>query len=130
VSTIPASGVLFITTSNGALNQKDYSAVTTVGVDETSSKHGHNYVTLFADLATSKVLFVTEGKDASTVQRFRDELAEHQGNPASITKFCSDMSPAFIKGVCENFANAQLTFDKFHVMQIINNAVDEVRREE
>ena len=113
-----------------ARQQEDYSTVTSVGVDETSCKHGHNYVTLFADLTTSKVLFVTEGKDASTVQRFRDDLVAHRGKPASITDFCSDMSPAFIKGVNENFVNAQLTFDKFHVMQIINTAVDDVRRQE
>lgn len=113
-----------------ARDQEDFSSVTTVGVDETSSKRGHNYVTIFADLASSKVLFATEGKDASTVQRFRDDLAEHRGDPASKTEFCSDMSPAFIKGVSETFVNAQLTFDKFHVMQIINNAVDEVRRQE
>ena len=113
-----------------AREQEDYSAVTTVGVDETSSKRGHNYVTLFVDLAVSKVLFATEGKDASTVKRFRNDLAVHKGDPASITEFCSDMSPAFIKGVAENFGNAQLTFDKFHIMQVINNAVDEVRRQE
>ena len=113
-----------------ARQQEDYSTVTSVGVDETSSKRGHNYVTLFADLMTSKVLFVTEGKDASTVQRFRDDLVAHRGKPPLITDFCSDMSPAFIKGVSENFVNAQLTFDKFHVMQIINHAVDEVRRQE
>ena len=113
-----------------ARQHEDYSAVTSVGVDETSSKRGHNYVTIFADLATSKVLFATDGKDASTVQRFHDDLAAHRGKPASITEFCSDMSPAFIKGVSENFVNAQLTFDKFHVMQIINHAVDEVRRQE
>ena len=40
------------------------------------------------------------------------------------------MSPAFIKGVADNFTNAHLTFDKFHIIQIINKAVDEVRRQE
>lgn len=110
--------------------KEDYSAVTSVGVDETSSKRGHNYVTLFVDLARSKVLFATEGKDASTVERFRDDLVAHKGNPASVTECCSDMSPAFISGIGSNFVNAHLTFDKFHVMQIINNAVDEVRRQE
>jgi transposase len=54
----------------------------------------------------------------------------HNGDPSQITEFCSDMSPAFIKGVTDNFANAHLTFDKFHIMQVINNAVDEVRRQE
>ena len=40
------------------------------------------------------------------------------------------MSPAFIKGARENFPTAELTFDKFHVIKIINEAVDETRREE
>ena len=110
--------------------REDHSAVTMVGVDETSSKRGHNYVTLFVDLAVPKVLFATEGKDASTVKRFSDDLVAHKGKPESIKEFCSDMSGAFIKGVNDNFADARLTFDKFHIMQVINNAVDEVRRQE
>lgn len=113
-----------------AREREDHSAVTMVGVDETSSKRGHNYVTLFVDLAVPKVLFATEGKDASTVKRFSDDLVAHKGKPESIKEFCSDMSGAFIKGVNENFTDAQLTFDKFHIMQVINNAVDEVRRQE
>lgn len=77
-----------------------------------------------------KVLFATEGKDASTVQRFREDFVVHRGNPALITECCRDMSPAFIKGITDHFVNSQLTFDKFHDMQIINNAVDEVQRQE
>ena len=40
------------------------------------------------------------------------------------------MSPAFIKGINENLLNAEITFDKFHIVKIINEAVDKVRREE
>lgn len=110
-----------------AREQEDYSSVSAVGVNETSSKRGHNYVTIVADLARSKVLFVTEDKDTSTLQRFRNDLAAHRGNPASVTKLCNDMSPAFIKSIRENVVHAQLTFDKVHIMQIINTAVNEVR---
>lgn len=108
----------------------DFSAVTEVGVDETSSKRGHNYVSVFVDMATPKVLFATEGKDASTLERFKTDLEKHQGNPSHIKEICCDMSPAFINGVERNFPEAQLTFDKFHVLKIINEAVDEVRRQE
>ncbi len=38
------------------------------------------------------------------------------------------MSPAFIKGIKENLPNAQITFDKFHIIKIINEGVDKVRR--
>jgi transposase len=40
------------------------------------------------------------------------------------------MSPAFIKGVKENMPEAEITFDKFHIIKLINEAVDQVRREE
>ena len=108
----------------------DHSKVTHVGVDETSSKRGHNYVSLFVDLKEAQILFATAGKDASTVKRFQQDLIAHKGAPDSISEFCSDMSPAFIKGVTDYFPKAHLTFDKFHIMKIINEAVDEVRRQE
>jgi len=40
------------------------------------------------------------------------------------------MSPAFISGIESNFENAAITFDRFHVMKLMNEAVDQVRREE
>ena len=40
------------------------------------------------------------------------------------------MSPAFIKGVKENLPEAQITFDKFHILKIINEAVNSVRKQE
>ena len=115
---------------DSARDNADYSEVRQVGIDETSSKRGHNYVSLFVDLEGPKVLFVTEGKDASTVERFKQDLIEHNGTPENIKEVCSDMSPAFISGVEKQFPGAQITFDKFHIMKIINEAVDEVRRQE
>jgi transposase len=108
----------------------DFSTVTAVGVDETSSKRGHNYVSLFVDLESSRVLFATEGKDASTLGRFKTDLEAHHGDPSYIQEICCDMSPAFIKGVESQFPEAHLTFDKFHILKILNEAVDEVRRQE
>ncbi len=110
--------------------ESDFSAVTEVGVDETSSKRGHNYVSLFVDMKSSQVLFATEGKDASTLERFNADLEAHLGDPSNIREVCCDMSPAFISGVEKHFPEAHLTFDKFHVLKIINEAVDEVRRQE
>ena len=108
----------------------DHSQVKQVGMDETSRRRGHNYVSLFVDLDSPRVLFATDGKDASTVKRFKQDLIAHGGDPSSIEEMCCDMSPAFISGVEKQFPEAQLTFDKFHVMKIINDAVDQVRREE
>lgn len=108
----------------------DHSQVRQVGVDETSRRRGHNYVSVFVDLEESRVLFATGGKDASTVKRFKQDLIEHGGDPNAIEEMCCDMSPAFISGVEKQFPEAHLTFDKFHVIKILNDAVDQVRREE
>lgn len=57
------------------------------------------------------------------MQRFKQDLE-------AIKEMCCDMSPAFISGIEKHFPNAELTFDKFHLTRIINEAVDKVRREE
>ena len=111
-----------------ALKKLDFSNITTICVDETSERKGHKYITLFANKVTGYVLYVCKGKDASTVGNFFTELLSHHGNPSKITQACCDMSPAFISGITEYFVNAHIIFDKFHVMQLVNKAVDEVRR--
>jgi transposase len=108
--------------------QADWSEVVWVGADEMNRKKGHNYVTVFADLLNKRVLFGTEGKDASVWERFAQELQAHNGHPKAITQVAIDMSAAYVKGVRENFGNAQLVFDKFHVIQEANEGVEKVRR--
>jgi transposase len=113
-----------------ARSRADFSDVQKVGVDETSRQKGHVYVTLFADMDEAKVLFVTEGKDHETVGKFKQDLVAHGGTPGKVTDFSLDMSQAFIKGITQDFEQAFLTFDRFHVIQLMNDAIDEVRRKE
>jgi transposase len=40
------------------------------------------------------------------------------------------MSPSFINGISSEFPDSKITSDKFHVMKIMNEAVDEVRKQE
>lgn len=109
---------------------QDLSNVHHIAVDETSTARGHNYVTVVADTQQKRVIFVTPGKDASTLSRFVEDFSLHNGTPSEIETVCSDMSPAFIAGVGKHFPRASLTFDKFHVTKVIGEAVDNVRREE
>ena len=104
--------------------------VSQVGVDETSRQKGHVYVTLFADMVAARVLTVVEGKDHTTVSSFLADFVAHGGDPQKVTDFSLDMSAAFIKGLGKDFPRAHLTFDRFHVIQLMNDAVDEVRRAE
>ena len=113
---------------NTARAKADHSKITQVGMDETASRRGQKYVSLFVDLPERKVVFVTPGKDASTVAAFAADLQVHGGDPKAVTEVSVDMSKAFAKGIAASLPNAEVTFDKFHVISLVNNAVDEVRR--
>jgi transposase len=116
--------------TEAARQQEDYSGVKQVGIDETSKAKGHDYVSLFVDLVKKRTIFVAEGKGSETMTAFAKDFKERHGDPQNITDVSIDMSPAFIKGVEENLPNASITFDKYHIMKIINSAVDNVRRAE
>lgn len=113
-----------------AMNQMDFSKTSRMAIDETSSRRGHEYVTLFVDIDTKKVMFATEGKGSLVLKAFSGFLHEKKINSENICEVCSDMSPAFIKGVESEFPKAHITFDKFHVMKLVNEALDHVRRQE
>lgn len=113
-----------------ARENEDFSQLTAVGVDETSKKKHHDYISLFVDMEKRKTIFITEGKSSQTVKDFKEDLKQHGGKVENIKDISCDMSPAFIKGVKENLPNAEITFDKFHILKIINTAVDIVRKTE
>ena len=113
-----------------AMEQLDLTEVKRIAIDETSSRRGHRYITLFVDVDRKIVLFATVGKGKDTLERFRTHLRNKGVAAQQIEEVCCDMSPAFIRGVEEYFPDAEITFDKFHVMKLVGEAVDEVRIEE
>jgi transposase len=115
---------------NKTRKYEEFKNIDKIGMDETSRVKGHEYITLFVDLDKRRTIFITEGKDNTTVKRFKDDFEEHNGDVNNIRDVSCDMSPSFIKGVKENLPNAKITFDKFHILKIINEAVNKVRKEE
>ncbi len=113
-----------------ARREADFSEVRRVGMDETASRRGHNYISLFFDLDEKRLLYGAEGHDQGTVSAFAVDLSAHGCDPDQVRQICCDMWPAYIKGVKSSFPNAEITFDRFHIMKIMNQAVDEVRRME
>ena len=113
-----------------ARQQQDLSGVKSLCIDETASRRGQEYVTVFADSDRGRVLFVAPGKDAATVHAFEKEFQQHGGKPEQIQSVCRDMSPAFDSGVSESFPEATQVIDRFHVMQLVNDALDRIRRAE
>lgn len=113
----------------------DLRGVRQLTVDETSLRRGHDYVTVVCEPRggendSTRVLFVTDGRDASTLERTRDFLVDREVDPDRIAEICADMSPAYRKGVGEQFPKARLVFDYFHVVQKVSGAVDAIRRRE
>ena len=95
--------------------QEDFSTVTSVGLDETASQRGHN---------------ACEGRKARVVAQFADALEVHGTCAENIRAVCMDMSTSCQAGVCEHLPWAAITFDEFHIIQLVNKAVDEVHRQE
>jgi transposase len=110
--------------------QEDHSQVRAVGLDETAARRGQHYISLFHDLKGKRLLFACEGRDQSTVAAFAADLQAHGGDPQAIEQVCIDMSGAYLAGVAKHLPKATVSFDAFHVIQLANQAVDKVRREE
>lgn len=108
----------------------DSSSITRLGVDETSTKKGHHYVTLGVDMDEHRVIHVVEGKGKATVAAIKDHLASKGVQAAQIEEVSMDLSPAYIAGVAQHFPQAQITFDRFHVVKLLNEAMDAVRKSE
>jgi transposase len=108
----------------------DMSQVTLVGIDETSLRKGQNYITVVHDLNAKRLLYACEGRDHQTVVDFATELKAHGGEPAQIEHVCQDMSAAYAKGVGVALPQAQISYDRFLVIAMAHEAMDNVRRTE
>ena len=115
---------------DAAVEAQDLSGVERVGIDETSSRRGHEYVSVFADLDERRGVFVVEGRDHETVQAFSLFLETHGGDPGKVSEVSQDMSEAFLKGTLKYLPKAKITFDRYHIKSHLSKAIDEVRREE
>jgi len=113
-----------------AYQADDPSTVTQLGFDETSRRKGHHYVTVAVDLEQRRVVHVVEGKDSKTLEAIKGYLKTKGVDPKQITQASIDLSPAFICGIREHFPQASITFDRFHVVKLLNEAMDTVRKQE
>ena len=84
-----------------------------VGIDETSFKKGHHYVTEVHDLESKRLLFITPVQDHEMVEAFKEELVAYGGVADNIKHVCMDMSAARTKGwakVCQRPKSATTAF--------------------
>ena len=75
------------------------------------------------DLDEKRLLFATEGSDHQTVVDFAADLKLHGGDPEQVRHVCQDMSAAYAKGVGIALPNAQISYDRFHVVAMALDAI-------
>lgn len=113
-----------------ALSEQPLEDVRHMGVDETSRKKGHNYVTVLTDQDKRKVVGVSLGKDQDAFNNALIDIIIRGADPNKTELVTMDMSASYIAGVTDSLPNADIVFDRFHLEQAMNKVVDEVRREE
>jgi transposase len=124
-----ASGIMERAVRRG-LERREAEVIKHVGVDETSFAKRQAYVTVVADLERSRVLYVADDRSQAALDGYWASLShEHL---VAIEAIAMDMCAPYIQSVMLNvpFADERIVFDKFHIAQNLNQAVDQVRRTE
>lgn len=96
----------------------DWSELKRLGVDEISTREDHEYITVF---------FEINGKE--TFSEFVAELNRRDVTPPQVEEIAIDMSRVFIAGAGEHLLDAQISFDRFHVMKLCGDSLDEIRKQ-
>ena len=101
-----------------------------IGVDETSYRKRHDYVTIVQDQGSGHVLDVSDGRSGEGLDAFYDGLTDEQ--LAGIVSVAMDMHQPYIQSTLKHVPDAieKICFDKFHLAKHLGEAVDKVRRHE
>ena len=96
-----------------------------IGIDEFAIRKGHVYKTIVVDLTSGRILYVGEGKGIESLAAFWKRVRR---KGISIKYVATDLSAAFTSSVLENCPQAVHVFDHFHVVKLMNEKLDEIRR--
>ncbi|MEQ1902510.1 MAG: transposase, partial [Devosia sp.] len=101
-----------------------------VSVDKTSLQRRHEYVTVVSDLEKPQVLHVADDRAQASQDELWTGLPREQ--PKRIEAVAMDMCVPHIQSALLNVPAAveKIVFDKFHIAQLLNKAVDQIRRRE
>jgi transposase len=109
------------------LAQRDLEGIEALGVDEVQWRKGHKYLTLVyqIDAGRKRLLWIGQDRTAKAFLRFFRMLGKER---SSRLKFiCSDMWKPYLKVIAKKASQAIHVLDRFHVMQKMSKAIDEVR---
>ena len=97
-----------------------------IAIDEIYLGKRHKYVTLVMDLDGGAIVFVGDGKGEQSLEPFWRRLGHSR---AKIVAVAADLSPAYSAAIRKNIPEAQLVFDRFHLVKLLNEHLTELRRE-
>jgi transposase len=100
--------------------------VTRIAIDEFAVSKGHVYMTVVLDLDSGRVLFVGKDRCKESLDVFWQRVKR---TGTQIKAVAMDMWPAYIGSVIENCPDADIVFDHFHIIKMLNQKLDEIRRE-
>ena len=112
------------------LSHRDLDGIESIGVDEVQWKRGHKYQTLVyqIDEGCKRLLWIGPDRTAKTLLRFFRFLGKQRC--AKLQFVCSDMWQAYLKVIAKKVPHALHVLDRFHVMQKMSKAMDQVRAAE
>ena len=112
------------------LAHRDLSGVRAIGIDEVHFGHGQKYLTVVYQLCgdVRRLLFITQRNDSAALETILDEAGEAWCS--GIAHVCTDMWRAYRKVIEKKLPKAMHILDRFHIVKLLNEAVDLVRREE
>jgi transposase len=100
-----------------------------IGIDEVSRRKGQVYLTVVYDLERRVLLWVGDDRTEEAVRPFfTKEMGARRCHTLRVV--CMDMWAPYAKLVREHATNAQILFDRFHIVKHLHEAVEEVRRSE
>jgi transposase len=112
------------------LRSKPKRVIAQLGVDEKRAGAGQDYVTIICDLDLGTVEEVTVGNNCASLEAYFDQLSTDQLE--GIEAVAMDMAGGYINAVSGRLPNGRekIVFDRFHIMKLMNEAIDKVRRQE
>ena len=109
--------------------QRAKPALRQMGVEEIYLGKATKFVTVVSNLETGEPLWLGRERKKETLDEFfRTQLSRRQRQ--RIEAACVDMWEPYKTSIEEWSPNCAIVYDKFHIMQHANQAVDEVRRAE
>ena len=100
--------------------------VSRIAIDEFAVLKGHVYMTVVLDRDSGRVLFVGKDRSKESLDEFWKRVKR---SGAKIKAVAIDMWPAYIGSVVENCPEADIVFDHFHIIKMLNQKLDEIRRD-